>query len=409
MKTSRLLILLSCALLLTSQGVLAAKKPKPVVFAGEIKNAEGKTVAGAKVTLTAPDGTLVGELVTDKRGKFEIKSPAGPGTYRFRVEAAGSAPYDDKVDLEGDGQNLAITLMSAEMGRKNEAIALYNAGVDAFRNKDTTAAKAKFEAALTTDPTMAAPWLGLADIYLNAEENNSKAIEMAEKFMELSPGDEQGKRFLYAAYVRAGQRDKAKVISDELGDAKLQAGLAIDVFNQGAMASQKGDYKLAEAKFREAIELDPNLAEAHAALASALYVQLKFQEALASADQALALKPGIASGLRQRFLALDGLGKGEESGVAWEAYSKVDAKAALDLLSKRAETDFTDGNVDKAVAALNKVLGIDPNFADAHLRLGLVFSGTDVAKAKTHLKRFLELAPQHPEASTARDILEYLK
>lgn len=398
------------ALNLVASPALAADKRKPATLSARVLNPAGKPLRDAKVTIKDPTGAVVAELVTDKKGEFKFKVEGDQeGKYVVQIQGEGVTPFEGAVDLvAGKDNGVEVKVLSQEEGKKNEAIKAYNAAAAAFREQQWETAKAKFLEAIQLDPTLAEPHLGLADIYLT-EAKTAEAVAEIETFMKMRPDDEQGKRLAYSAYLRAGQVDKAKKISAELGDARLNAGLAIDTYNQGATASQKGDWATALAKFNEAAALDPTLAEVHSGMASVYYNQAKFAEALAAAEKALSLKPGMAAGLRSRFLALDGLGKGPEAAAAWDAYRVVDGKGALDLMVRRAETDFKDGNMAAAEAALNRVLSIDAENPDAHLQLGLVLSGSDAAKAKAHLQKFLQLAPNHPEVQTAKDILEYLK
>ncbi len=223
---------------------------------------------------------------------------------------------------------------------------------------------------------MAEPRLGLADIALT-EGNTQEAIVQVEAYLKIKPDDVQGKKIAYTAYLRAGQQDKAKAISAELGDAKLNAGLAIDLYNQGALASQKNDFDTALAKFKEATDYDANLAEAWAGMGSVLYNQGKFAEALTNAEKALALKPTLQPAMRSRFLALDGLKRKQEAGVAWDAYAAIDKNGALDLLIRSAEADFKDGNLEAAEASLLRVLELNPDDPQAHLQIGLVYASSN--------------------------------
>lgn len=383
--------------------------PKPAAISARVIDAGKKPVPGAKVTIKGPTGEVAAEVVTDKKGEFKVEIKGEPGKYIVAIDAAGNAPFENPIDLEaGQEQRVEIKLLSAEEGKKNFAIKLYNEAADAFRKQDWPVAKAKFAEALVASPEMAEPRLGLADIALT-EGNTQDAITQVEAYLKIKPDDVQGKKIAYTAYLRAGQQDKAKAISAELGDAKLNAGLAIDLYNQGALASQKNDFDTALAKFKEATDYDANLAEAWAGMGSVLYNQGKFAEALANAEKALALKPTLQPAMRSRFLALDGLKRKQEAGVAWDAYAAIDKNGALDLLIRSAEADFKDGNLEAAEASLLRVLGLNPDDAQAHLQIGLVYASTNPQKCKEHLQRFLKLAPSHPEAETAKDILAYLK
>ena len=405
-KILRSLLAAACLVLVAAP---ALAEGKPATLAARVVNADKKPVRGATVVIKSPAGDKVAEAITDKKGEFKVKIEGEGGDYIVAINAEGSAPFENSLKLEpGKEQRVEISLLSAEEGRKNLAIKAYNEAANAFKTQDWATAKAKFQEAIDINPELAEPRLGLADIALT-EGNTQEAITQIEAFRKLRPDDEQGKRVAYTAYLRAGNQAEAKKISAELGDAKLNAGLAIDLYNQGAIASQKSDLATALAKFKEAAELDPNLAEAWAGMAAVLYNQSKFAEALENAEKSLTIKPNLTQGIRSRFLALDGLGKKAEAAAAWEAYAATDKKGALDLLTRRAETDFKDGNAQAAELALQKVLALDPDNAQANLQIGLIYSGSDTAKAKAHLQKFLAVAPEHPEAETAKEILAYLK
>lgn len=415
-KPVRTLLAAAAVLLLAAPGLAqkgdqadAKASTKPSAITARVVDAAKKPVAAAKVAIKSPAGEVVAEAVTDKKGEFKVKVEGPAGKYLVNILAEGSAPFENAIDLEpGKEQRVEVKLLSAEEGRKNEGIRLYNEAAEAFRNQDWATAKAKFNEALVVAPDLAEPRLGLADIALT-EGDTQEAVAQAEAFMKAKPDDEQGKRVAYSAYMRAGMLEPAKKISAELGDAKLNAGLAIDFYNQGALASQKGDFPGAVAKFKEALQYDPNLAEAWAGLAAVQYNQSLFAEALEAADKALALKPSLVPGMRSRFLALDGLGRRAEANAAWDAYAAIDKNGALDLLVRRAEVDFKDNKMELAEQSLVRVLALDPENSQAHLQIGLIYAGTNPAKSKEHLQKFLKLSPDHPEAETAKLILAELR
>ena len=64
----------------------------------------------------------------------------------------------------------------------------------------------------------------------------------------------------------------------------------------------------------------------------------------------------------------------------------------------------------KAKERFLHVLGIDSNHAPSHYYLGLILMREGAKQeAKSHFGRFLELAPDDPDAATARDALTHLK
>ena len=58
---------------------------------------------------------------------------------------------------------------------------------------------------------------------------------------------------------------------------------------------------------------------------------------------------------------------------------------------------------------LEKCLEVDAGFAPCNFEYGMMLLRTgDLAGAKAHLEKYLEVAPEGPEAATARETLKYL-
>lgn len=69
---------------------------------------------------------------------------------------------------------------------------------------------------------------------------------------------------------------------------------------------------------------------------------------------------------------------------------------------------FRDGNLNGAIMEFQRVLQIDPDHPQAHFQLGVCYVEIDRALARYYLQRFIVLAPDDPEAETAREMLSYL-
>ena len=65
--------------------------------------------------------------------------------------------------------------------------------------------------------------------------------------------------------------------------------------------------------------------------------------------------------------------------------------------------EFTTGYL------LEKALAIDPTQARAHYLLGICYSMDDKAKAREHLNKFIEMAPNDPDAAAAKEMLQDVK
>ncbi len=400
----------SLSVMLLAPGDLhAAKKKKKKdqgELAGVVMSQAGDVLAEASVTLSATEGSdFRAETKTDDKGKFSIVVPAA-GNYVMRLERDGYAAFENQIYFdEGERQGIEIKMIDASAGSRNEAIKAYNAGAKAYESRDLAAAKQHFMAATKADPSLAEPFLVLADIHL-VEGSYQDAADAAEAFLAMKPGDRKAQMFAYEAYQKLGDQAKVDGLRQELAGTDAAPQLAVQVFNEGAAANQKGDIETAITKFRSALDFNPELAEAHAALASVYYNEERFDEALASVEATLALKPDHVPAHRVQFLVHDALNNRDQAENAIDAYVKLDPAAAADLLYLRADLDFRDGKPDLARSELLRVLEIKPDMARAYYTLGLIYMSSDTTKAKDHLKKFIEMAPEDPEAPVAQQMLE---
>ena len=194
---------------------------------------------------------------------------------------------------------------------------------------------------------------------------------------------------------------------------------AILAYNAGVTLLKNDDLKGAAPKFEEATALNPELAEAHGALAE-LYLELgRNPEALAAADRFLALKPNDPRGLRARYDALKATNEGDKARATLQDLLAADPKGegtAVRFFNEGAELTRA-GNFDEAAKWFEKVVEIapaEPKFAKAHYVLGLSWAKEEKdeakkARARQELQTFLQMSPNDPDAGTAKQLLDYLK
>jgi tetratricopeptide (TPR) repeat protein len=187
------------------------------------------------------------------------------------------------------------------------------------------------------------------------------------------------------------------------------AGQAVEIFNQGAEAAQMGDTATARAKFQAAIELDPNLAAAYLALASLAYTEENWAEAANQAEKARAIKGDDVKALRILVESYRQLGDDAKAAAAAQALAATDPAAGAADLYNQGVRAYNGGDTASAQTLFEQALAADGDHADSHYMLGLCLAGTDAAKAREHLETFLRLAPDDPDAPTAREMLQYLK
>jgi tetratricopeptide (TPR) repeat protein len=161
----------------------------------------------------------------------------------------------------------------------------------------------------------------------------------------------------------------------EITDSPTEANggtTAYRMFVEACAAEDRGEIELAEHLFRQAIDLEPNMAAALTNLGNLVYRQGEVEEARKLYERAIEHDP-----------------------------TQPEARYNL------ANTLEDLGEIELAVAELRKVCAAAPDFADAHYNLGLMLAqlgGT--AQARQHLERYLELDAQSDWANHARTFLE---
>ena len=147
---------------------------------------------------------------------------------------------------------------------------------------------------------------------------------------------------------------------------------AYRMFVEACAAEDRGDSELAEHMFRQAIDLEPNMAAALTNLGNLVYRQGEVEEARRLYERALEHDPNQAEARYNLANALEDLGE-----------------------------------IEAAVTELRKVCAQAPEFADAHYNLGLLLAQLGgAAQARQHLERYLELDTQSDWATHARSYLE---
>jgi len=110
---SKLAVLLVCGLLSSAAG----KKPEPyAVVAGTVFREDGFSLPGASVTLLpkdAPKGKKL-EAVSDARGEFAFRVPAGVATYIVKAVRKGFQPAEKEASVSGEERVDVTLLLSAE-------------------------------------------------------------------------------------------------------------------------------------------------------------------------------------------------------------------------------------------------------------------------------------------------------
>lgn len=226
-----------------------------------------------------------------------------------------------------------------------------------------------------------------------------EAIEAAQKQAEQSSATGQAKALLgqgndlLAAAHAANPSDKAKLAQArtayEQGMAKLDSAKLDKPEQQAAVAETKLSVLQAIAGID--VELGEN------------------DKAIARLKEILAAKPDDVAVTQLLINTLMTAGKDEEAKTYMAklpAGAKVDANVTLNL----GIDAYNKGDMDKAFNYFDQVVKDYPDHADAYYYRGLVLVNKGKnAQAKADLQKFLELAPNSPNAEMAKEFLKSIK
>ncbi|MDA8019690.1 MAG: tetratricopeptide repeat protein [Thermoanaerobaculia bacterium] len=392
---------------------------------GTVTDRDETPLEGATITITCNDLPRFQQVErSDKDGEFVARFRLPQYTYQLLFERTGyqSFTQDFKPSLMERKKETYVMdpaetqvierhgdLQSIVTGSSNEAVETFNAGLTAQREGDLSEAKANFQAALEADPDLGPAHLALAQVSFDLNEYD-QAIASADRARALNVPEADALRIKYQALRSLGRRDEAEAIADQLESAEGKLVAARGMYNDAAEAFQAQDLDTALEKFQKAAEMDPTLHEAHHAIAVIQHGKGQHEAAVQAAQTALELGSEDVRTLRVLYDAYDALGKMDQLADIAPRLAKVDPDFGGPKLVEQAANLWNAGQTDKAVQVSQLALSIDPSLAKPHYFLGLshISSGNN-AEAKAALQKFLEMAPDDPEAPTAREMLSYIE
>ena len=157
----------------------------------------------------------------------------------------------------------------------------------------------------------------------------------------------------------------------------------------------------AQAAFEKALEISPDYAPAIAGLASSLYNQHRFEDAIAQAQR---VAPRTTAGLRDLSVIADAqlsLGRYDEAEAGYAELQR--RQPGPGMQARLAQVEFLKGNPDEAIrlaksaAAASYFNGTDRETMAWHLSrvADLFFSTGDLDAAAAHYKSALDVMPRH--------------
>lgn len=394
-----------------------------------ITDMAGEPLKGADITATTDGRAFEETQTTNKKGVAKFAFIDGTVTYKLTIEKEGyitrEVPLKPKIGVSmretyelvtpdeaaasqiaaGDAQAMAD---SGPKKRYTPAQLAFNDGVEALKTQDYDSAEVQFKQALELDAELNEAHSALASVYIEKGKAD-EALFHAQAFAAVAEESPRSYRLLYEAHRLAGnseEADKALKQMSKLADSGDAAALR---FNEGLAAIEVGDFENAEQHLLAAIEAQPDLHDAVQALAILSINQKNYQRAAEMAERFLAARPGDVKLLKIRWDAYSGLGDEAKTKEAFEQLAAADPSVVVKQLFEAAQNQFNSGNTEQAIAGFQQILQLDPDHPGSHYQLGLCFVNQgDNAKAKEYLGRFLEIAPNDPQAPAAKDMLGFL-
>ena len=386
---------------------------------GKVIDQEGKPILGVAVTATSPQLPKFREvLTTDKKGLFTVDFSQIDVTYHYRFDKAGYQSLETQQEwhLEGTERH-EWTLSPAKASAAGDlvpastsepAALAFNGGVTALKAKDYPTAEAKFKEAVGHDPNLVRAWIALSAVQLQMG-HNQQAAEAAEKAIALGSQDEAVLTSRWQAYRNLKDDAKAAAALKDLEKVGRRTEEAKKFHNEAVALVKAGDNAGAFAKFQEALNIDPTLQASLIGLATAGVKIGRNEEAATAAETVLKADPKNERAIRLRYNACLGLGDKERLVEALMGLSAVEPAIATNGLLKLAFEAYDANDKVKTKERFLKVLEVDPNQPLAHYYLAMAYVNEgDAGEARSHLERFLTLAPNSPEAKTAREMLKQL-
>jgi tetratricopeptide (TPR) repeat protein len=283
--TGRLPWLVACAALCMFAMTRPAIAQSTGMVRGVVKDATGKPVEGAKVSIDADGSNRHFDTKTDKKGEF-VQIGLAPGAYKVTAEKdkVMSAPTPINVRIAA-GAPLTLILggggagggLSPEAAAKNAEIKkTFEEGVAASRAGSHDEAIAKFTRAAELNANCFDCYYNIA--YSESQKKDYDKAEAAyKKAIEIKPDYTEAYNGLANVYNATRKFDEAAAASSkamELGGAGAAGaaggGNADAMFNQGVILWNGGKIPEAKKQFEAAIAANPNHAEAHYQLGMAL-------------------------------------------------------------------------------------------------------------------------------------------
>ncbi len=345
------------------------------------------------VTIFSPAGEIIEQTETRKNGRLRLRLDAAEEPYRLLLQKDGFPDRELEVEIiAGRDRSLRAQLWDEETAIRQQAVDAFNQGIEKIQANAAREALAMFEKAAELDPTIAAAHRMKAAILHNLGELDN-ALEPARRYLELEEMPPELAPMFFDIFVAGGDplAEEAKQVAIDAGNGP---DLAPGVFAQGVQAVRNNEDERAIDLFREATTLDPGLHQGYRNIATILFNDARFEEALVELDRTLELDPENQEALRMKFFSFASLGQLEDSIEAGRAWNAVNPTAG-NQVRHQAGQFFQEEAYGNSKLYDQSLIAWDDTHPEAHYRLGFVYRrSADSQLATEHLTRYFEMAPE---------------
>jgi tetratricopeptide (TPR) repeat protein len=218
------------------------------------------------------------------------------------------------------------------------------------------------------------------------------------EIMSANPADPKSLKSQGRILLSEGQFEKAKTALE--GAVKADPDSAASYYFLGLAQRGAGLPDLAKVSFSRALELQPKLAQASAALASLTLKNGNRDEALRLAEDARRSNPNLPSAYFASAQALMAKGDARQAEAALQDTLRRDP-VSLPALATLLNLYSQQGRMQEGLQRIAGLVQQYPQNAGLHFLLALSYFGVkDLAKAETNVRQALALDPKTPDAYT---------
>lgn len=229
----------------------------------------------------------------------------------------------------------------------------------------------------------------------NSQGDYARAVESAGGVVALfeASRDDAGRKMAAQGYFWRGY-------SNDLWRDKLRGGRRVS-----PETAQRHDAAIAD--YEAAIERDAGFVEAYFDLGLIYYDDGEFEKALANFGKVAEISPTTAQARAYIADIYFQQGKYEEASGAIADFLKSGAEGTIEEVKRLSH----EGRIDEAIGLLENALARNPDFAEAHKELGLLYlvQKADVARARYHLEIYAGTLPEGAEKEGMEKILDALR